>query len=171
VKSRDLIEALVAVLGVYELIQGLGAIAYIIPFDGNAEAWPSVSIVLNAAVLLVLGAGLLATRGWLADRLAPSTDEAAAVPGTLMETLLAAAGVYLVVVALASGAAVAASDYLRAYFVRELSGQPAQLHEVWPPRVRVLVQLGLGVWLAVGRSGIAAALTSLRRAGRHRTAV
>jgi len=65
VKSRDLIEALLAVLGVYELIQGLSFIAFLIPFGAGAQeadSWPSLSTAIGAAVPIALGGCLLAMR-------------------------------------------------------------------------------------------------------------
>jgi len=175
VKSRDLIEALLAVLGVYQLIQGLSLAVLIIPFGSRAQeadSWPSLSIAIGAVVPIVLGACLLTTRGKLADRLSSSSEAApTAAPDNLLETLLGVCGVYFVVSALAAGASVLTGDYLRADFLSELSGQVPRLDEKWAPRIRVLVQLGLGVGLAVGSSGVAAALRSIRAAGRRRTAV
>ena len=174
-KSRDLIEALLAVLGVYELTQGLSFVAFLVPFGAGAQeadSWSTLSTAIGAAVPIVLGGCLIAMRGSLADRLSsPNGSAVTASPDNLLEALLAVSGVYFVVAALATGAGVVTGDYLRADFLSELSGQAPRLDEKWAPRIRVLVQLALGIGLAVGSRGVAAGLSSLRAAGRRRTAV
>lgn len=172
-KSRDLIEALLAVLGVYEVIQGIGLTAFYISFGAGslADELPPLPTAIGAAIPIVLGSFLLAVREKLADRLSSVSESAAiATSENLLETLLAVAGVCFVVSALATGAAVAMRDYLRAGLVSELSGQAPRLDEEWAPRMRVLVELALGIWLSVGNRGIAAALAALRSGGRGRTA-
>jgi hypothetical protein len=175
VKSRDLIEALVASLGVYEVVQGLNALGYLVPLGEAADLESSryVSAVAYCAVPILLGACLLLGRARIADHLAlPGSDsDPGSDSGGFLESLLAVAGVCIAISAIAAGAAVATGDYLRADLLRQLSGEPPRADEIWPPRVRVLVQFVLGVGLALGRSGLAEALRSLRRGGRSGTAV
>jgi hypothetical protein len=167
VKSRDLIQALIAVLGVYELLQGLHLLPFLIQQAGHEG---SFAMAAGVVVPFVLGVLLIALRGLLAERLAsPDGGSLHGESGELLETLLAVAGVYFVVSSLATAAALATGEYLRADIRRELFATPARADEVWPPWIRVLVELSLGVGLAVGSRGIAALLRSMRAAGRPTT--
>jgi len=88
VKSRDLIEALFALLGVYEVIQGLAFAGFCIPFGAAAQegdSWPSLSTSIGAVVPLVLGTGLIATPRSL--RCAPPNESGAPPRGSSLVRL------------------------------------------------------------------------------------
>jgi hypothetical protein len=169
VKSRDLVEALVAVLGVYELIEGLTRAAWLFPVEVGASPPESTLYVsataFSAAVPIFLGSALILMRTQIAERLSPKNGAATAAPDDLLESLLTAAGVCLFVLAVASGAEVLVRMAWQGDPLSELFVHP---HFEWTDLVHAGVQLGLGLVLAIGSRGIAATVSSIRHAGRQR---
>ena len=117
-----------------------------------------------AALLpLFLGGGLVLARRSLAERLAAKRDSEPEAPGDLLESLLAVAGVCLIVFGLGARAGTFVGLLRRPEPWLELLQQP---RDEWAALVRALVQLVAGLGLALGSEGVAAALRSLRTAGR-----
>jgi hypothetical protein len=166
--ARDLIEALLAVLGVYELLQGIGVAIFYLPMSLSSEGHEGGVPFAGGAVLIGIGALLLVNRRWLAHRLSPSSQfEAVAPPIDLLEALLAVAGVCFAVSALVSGAGVVGDVLFREGLRSHASGEALRYAEVWPPLVRPVVEFVLGIGLALRSSGVAGALRSFRAAGRR----
>lgn len=182
-RPRELGVVLFTFSGLYLVYQGVLALTDVLPrvitvleSRGLFDQYPFGILFASVAVLASLAAGVvcIALRNRLSDRffgdIGASGEAPAPAPTFVPEDWRAfwvgLIGVILVVLSLRDIAYMVSTAIIRNAEVP--GGIQSLAFEVWPPRIRLAVQLFLGLFLVLGAPGLVGAWTGLRAAGRVR---
>jgi len=173
-RPRELGVVLFTFFGLFLVYQGIvfftGFAGRLVESRGLFDPYPWSLPFAALPALLGVGPGVICIvfRNRLSDRFFGDIDPSRAgpapdAPEDWRAFWVGLIGVVFVVLALRDIAYAAATAIFP-----EVPAAESRAFEVWPPRIRLAVQLVLGLFLVLGAPGLVGAWTSLRSAGRIR---